>query len=53
MVVETLLACSVAIDFGKLFSSSFGFLSFYTARVKTGPDGLETPLPVCPGERTF
>src|SRR5271156_3362009 len=33
LVVETSRACPVAIDFGKLFSSSFDFLSFYTARV--------------------
>jgi len=30
LVVETSRACSVAIDFGKLFSSSFDFSSFYT-----------------------
>jgi hypothetical protein len=34
LVLETSRACSVAIDFGKLFSSSFEFLSFHTARVK-------------------
>src|SRR5258708_25736686 len=33
LVVETSRACSVAIDFGKLFSSSFDFSRFYTARV--------------------
>jgi hypothetical protein len=34
--LETSRACSVAIDFGKLFSSSFDFLSFHTARVIFG-----------------
>src|SRR4030088_971551 len=33
LVVEASWAWSVAIDFGKLFSSSFNFSSFYTARV--------------------
>src|ERR1700688_3320107 len=34
LIVQASWACSVAIDFGKLFSSSFNFSSFYTARVK-------------------
>jgi hypothetical protein len=35
-VVQTSRACSIAVDFGKLFLSSFDFLSFHTARVKNG-----------------
>jgi hypothetical protein len=33
LVVEASRACSAAIDFGNLFSSSFDFLRFHTARV--------------------
>jgi hypothetical protein len=33
-VVETSQACSVTTDFGKLFSSSFDFLRFHTARIE-------------------
>src|ERR1700688_1226716 len=31
LIVQASWACSVAIDFGKLFSSAFNFSSFYTA----------------------
>ena len=42
LVVEASWACSVAIDFEKLFSSSFNFSSFYTAsRVKSGKAPIE------------
>ena len=41
LVVKISQAYSAAIDFGKLFSSSFDFLSFHTSRVKNGPDALE------------
>jgi hypothetical protein len=41
LVVEISQAYSAAIDFGKLFSLSFDFLSFHTARVKNGPDAIE------------
>src|ERR1700675_5116563 len=34
LIVQASWAWAVAIDFGKLFSSSFNFSSFYTARVK-------------------
>jgi hypothetical protein len=44
-VAETSRACSVVMDFGKIFWSPFDFLSFYTARIINGPDGLENRLP--------
>src|SRR5260370_3604811 len=37
---ETSRACLVENDFGKLFSSSFHFLSFYTARIHSGHASL-------------
>src|SRR6266436_1165411 len=49
LVVEASWAWSVAIDFGKLFSSSFNFSSFYTARDKTGKaqcDHMFSALPL-------
>jgi len=42
LAVETSRTCSVAIDFGKLFPSSFDLSSSYTARVNNRPqDELE------------
>jgi hypothetical protein len=52
LVVEASCAWSVAIDFGKLFSSSFNFSSSYTARVKLGSEGSETRLPLYPRDQT-
>src|SRR5712675_208089 len=52
LVVETSRACSAAIDFGKLFSSSFDFLSFHTARVANGPDALEMRCPLLSRKQT-
>ena len=52
LVIETSRGCSVAIDFGKLFSSSFDFSSFYTARVKTGSRGPAPGLLLCPQQWT-
>src|SRR5260370_39237803 len=50
LVVEASWAWSVAIDFGKLFSSSFNFSSFYTARVIRAVLPVRRPLPVCPDQ---
>src|ERR1700688_1358966 len=52
MVVGTSLASSVAIDFGKLFSSSFGFLSSYTARVMNRLDALKMRCPLFSRKQT-
>jgi hypothetical protein len=52
LVVETSWARPVAIDFGNLFSSSFDFLRFHTARVKLGPQAVSELDPFIPQERT-
>jgi hypothetical protein len=48
LVVETSLTRFVAINFGKLFSSSFDFLSFYTTRVNRVTLTTRRSLPVFP-----
>jgi len=53
LVVETTRTFFVAIDFGKLFSSPFNFLSFHTARVKIGHGPAHERCPLCPQEGTF
>src|ERR1700674_1315306 len=53
LIVQASWACSVAIDFGKLFSSSFNFSSFYTARVKNGNGNPKIRLPPYPRKRTL
>ena len=50
--VETSRACPVASSFGRLFSSSFDFLSFHTARVIRAILKVCPRLPVFPRERT-
>ena len=46
------VARSVTIDFGKLFSSSFDFLSFHTARVKVRSPGVQPASRLYPQLRT-
>src|ERR1700686_4365341 len=53
LIVQASWACSVAIDFGKLFSSSFNFSSFYTARVNRAILSVGRLLPVRPQLRTY
>src|SRR6266436_8987869 len=53
LVVEASWAWSVAIDFGKLFSSSFNFSSFYTARVNRVILTMHPPLPIYPDKQKF
>src|ERR1700680_739597 len=51
LIVQASWACSVAIDFGKLFSSSFNFSSFYTARVNRYQNGPSARRPLSPRKR--